>query len=59
MGGGEAGGSEKFSVDDDKETFAAGEDGAVGTLDFGLVEDFAIVGAIGFGGAVKVAGYED
>jgi hypothetical protein len=29
------------------------------SMAIGLVEDFAIMGAVGFGGAVEVAGYED
>ena len=59
MGGGEAGGGEDFFVEGDEDAFGAGEDGAVGPLDFGLVEELAVEGAIGFGGAAEVAGDED
>jgi len=59
LGGGEAGGGEDFFVEGDEDAFGAGEDSAVGTLDFGLVEELAVGGAVGFGGAVEVAGYKD
>ncbi len=59
MWGGEAGGGQDSFVEGDEEAFAAGEDGAVGALEFGLVEEFAVGCAVGFGGAVEVAGYED
>ncbi len=42
---GEAGGGEELCVDDDEEAFGAGEDGAVGVLDFGLVEELAAFAA--------------
>src|SRR6266576_3071786 len=48
--GGEAGGGEDFFVEGDEDAFGAGEDGAVGTLDFGLMEELAVGGAVGFGG---------
>ena len=57
--GSEAGGGEDFFVEGDEDAFGAGEDGAVGALDFGLVEELAVRGAVGFGGSVKVTGYED
>jgi hypothetical protein len=59
LGGGEAGGGEDFFVEGDEDAFGAGKDGAVGTLDFGLVEELAIGGAVGFGGAVEMAGDKD
>ncbi len=59
LGGGEAGGGEDFFVEGDEEAFGAGEDSAVGTLDFGLMEELAVGGAVGLGGAVEMAGDED
>src|SRR5882724_8486858 len=56
LGGGEAGGGEDFFVEGDEDAFGAGEDGAIGTLDFGLMKDLAVDGAVGFGGAVEMAG---
>lgn len=45
--GGEAGGGEEFCVDGNEEPFAAGKDGAVWALDFGLVEELAVGCAVG------------
>ena len=59
LGGGEAGGGEDFFVEGDEEAFGAGEDSAVGALDFGLMEELAVGGAVGLGGAVEMAGDED
>jgi hypothetical protein len=59
LGCGEAGGGKDALVESDEEAFAAGEDGAVGALEFGLVEELAVGGAVGFGCAAEVAGYED
>jgi hypothetical protein len=56
LGGGEAGGGENSFVEGDEDAFGAGEDGAVGTLDFGLMEELAVGGAIGFGGPAEMAG---
>ncbi len=56
--GGEACSRENPFVEGDEESFAAGEDGAVGALEFGLVEELAVRGAVGSGGAVEVTGYE-
>ena len=36
-------------ADGDEEAFGSGEDGAVGALKFGLVEEFAVGGAVWFG----------
>jgi len=58
LGSGEAGGGEDALVQGDEETFAAGEDGSVGALQFGLVEEFAVGSSVRFGGSVQVAGYE-
>jgi hypothetical protein len=57
--GGEAGCCENAFVEGDKDTFAAGEDGAVGALEFCLMEELAIRGAVGFGGTVEVSRYQD
>ena len=59
LGGGEAGGGEELFFDGDEEAFAAGEDGSVRTLKFGLVEDLAVVGAVWFCGAVEVTRHEN
>jgi hypothetical protein len=59
LGRGEAGGGEEFCVDGDEEPFAAGEHGAVWVLDFGMVEDLAVGGAVRLCGAVEVARDED
>jgi hypothetical protein len=59
LGGGEAGGGEDALVEGDEEAFAARQDGAVWALEFGLVEDFAVGCAVGSGGSVEVAGYQD
>ncbi len=56
---GEAGEGEELFVDGDEEAFAAGEDGTVGVLQFGLVEEFAAWGAVGLVGAVEVTADED
>ena len=45
--GGEAGGGEYFFVDGDEETFAASQDGAVGVMDFGLMEELSVGSAVG------------
>ena len=45
FGQGEAGGGEEAGVDDYEEAFGAGEDGAVGVLDLGLVEELAAFAA--------------
>jgi hypothetical protein len=52
LGRGEACGCEDAFVEGDEETFAASKDGAVGALKFGLVEEFAVEGAVGLSGAV-------
>ena len=59
MGGGETCGGEDFFVEGDEDAFGSGEYSAVGALDFGLVEELAVGSAVGFGGAVEMAGYED
>src|ERR1700722_4988529 len=59
LGDGDAGGGEGFFVDDDEEAFGAGEDGAVGVLDFGMVEELAAGDAVGFRRAAKVAADEN
>jgi hypothetical protein len=59
LGCGEAGGGEDFFVEGDEDAFGAGEDRAVGALDFGLMEELAVGSAVGFGGAVEMAGDED
>ena len=59
MGGCEAGCGQDSFVEGDEDAFGAGEDGAVGTLDFGLVEELAVGGSVWFGGSVEVTGYED
>ena len=55
----EACGGEDFFVEGDEDAFGSGEYSAVGALDFGLVEELAVGSAVGFGGAVEMAGYED
>lgn len=57
--GGEAGCGENALVEGDEEALAAGEDGAVGALELGLVEELAVEGAVGFGGATEVSSDED
>src|SRR6202044_287776 len=42
LGGGEAGGGQDAFIEGYEEAFAAGQDGAVGALEFCLVEDFAV-----------------
>lgn len=42
---GEAGECEEPGVDDDEEAFGASQDGPVGALDFGLVEELAAFAA--------------
>ena len=50
---------EEFFVYDDEETFCACQDGAVGVLDFGLMEELAAWGAVGFCWTAEVAADED
>ena len=59
MGRGEAGGGQYFFVQCDEEAFAASQDGAVGTLEFGLVKELAVRGAVWLCGSVEMAGDED
>ena len=59
LGGGEAGGGQDFFIECDEEAFAAGQNGAVGALEFGLVEELAVGSSVGFDGSVEVAGYKD
>jgi len=57
--GHEARHGQEFFIDGDEEAFAAGEDGAVGALDFGLVEEFAAGLSVGLCWPVEVAADED
>src|ERR1700722_9037117 len=59
LGDGDAGGGEGFFVDDDEEAFGAGEDGAVGGLDFGVVEALAAGGGGWLGWSAEMAADED
>jgi hypothetical protein len=55
----DAGGGQRFFVDGDEEAFGTSEDGAIGVLDFGVVEQFAAWGAVDFRWAAKVPADEN
>jgi hypothetical protein len=57
--GGEAGGGEDFLVEGDEEAFGSGEDGSVEALEFGLMKELAVGGAVGFRGPVQMARDQD
>jgi hypothetical protein len=59
LGSGEGRVGEGFFVDGDEEAFAAGEDGAIGVLDLGLMEELAAGRAVGFPGVAEVTADED
>ena len=59
LGYGNTDGGEGFFVNGDEEAFGSGEDGAVGVLDFGVVEELAAGGAVCFCWAADVAADEN
>src|SRR5438067_2323606 len=59
LGSRETGGGQDFLVERDEDAFGAGEDGAVRMLDFSVMKELAVGSAVGFGGAVVMAGDEN